>query len=191
MTDKFIRCIVLGQLILFVFLLICLVLMPHFLFESNEGGISNYGLYARTVVPYSLAFGLCGLLTLKAAYYVPRHIAAYQALRVVLAILGVLFIAVLVSTYPYKINNTFGNIHAYIGLAFTVWELLLGIWFGLFLARNFKNLLLLLVEWVGFVFGILTHANVIHILFIAEILTTCTFGILLMRTSRLLADQET
>jgi len=180
----------LGQASLFGFLLICLALTPHFLLEYNEGGVSNYGLYAKTVVPYTLAFGLCGSLTLLAARFIPKGIASYKTLRISLAALGILLIIVLVSTYPYKVNNALNVIHVDVGTALAFLELGLGMWFALVLARDLKNIAFFAVQVIGFGLGVLTHFGVIHILFITEMLTSFAFGIVLVRTVVRLTSSE-
>jgi hypothetical protein len=181
-THKAVRYLVLGQSSLFGFLLVCLILIPHFLTERNEGGVSNYGLYAKTIVPYSLAFGLCGLFTLLSARVLPKEIASYAAVKRALVGLGILLIAVLISTYPYKVNNTLNEIHVYIGTALAFLEMGLAVWLALILARDTKNIVLLVVQLIGFIMGVLTHFGVVHILFITELLTSVAFGIILVRT---------
>jgi hypothetical protein len=47
---------------------VCVAILPHFLFERNEGGISNYGIHASTAVFYTLAFSLSAGLLLRAAH---------------------------------------------------------------------------------------------------------------------------
>jgi hypothetical protein len=182
MDNKAVRYVLLGQVSLFGFLFVCLMLIPHFLLESNEGGVSNYGLYAKTIVPYTLAFGLCGLLTLLAMRFIPHEISHYKALKMALASLGVLLIAVLLSTYPYKVNDTLNAVHVYVGTALAFLELGLGTWFTLVLARDAKNIAFLALQVIGFVLGILTHFGVIHILFVTELLTSLAFGVILVRT---------
>jgi len=186
---KVVRYILLGQLSLFGFLLVCLLLIPHFLLAPNEGGVSNYGLYAKTVVPYSLAFGLCGLLTLVSARFLPKELPAYAAVKRALISLGFLLIAVLLSTYPYKVNNTFNEIHIYAGSALAFLEMGLGLWFAAVLVRNIKNILLLVIQLTGFGLGILTHFGLIHILFVSELVTSLAFGALLIRTIITLSNE--
>jgi len=178
----------LGQLSLFGFLLVCMLLKPHFLFESNEGGISNYGLYAETVIPYTLAFGLGGLLTMRAALALPEGTDHYKALKIALGVLGLLLIVAMFSTYPYKLNTVFNDTHKYASVFLTFSEVTLGVWFAGFLARNIKSLMILSVELLGFLMGVLTYYGLIHILFIAEIVTGMAFGLLLVRTVAQLTD---
>ena len=173
---------------MFAFTILCVLLIPHFLLERNEGGVSNYGLYAKTVVPYTLAFGLCGLLTLWSARFIPKETASNKAFKTALASLGIILIAALLSTYPYKINDTFNTIHVDIGIALAFLELGLGAWFSLFLARDIKNIVFFAIQVIGFVLGILTHFGVIHILLVTELLTSLAFGTILVRTASQLTE---
>jgi hypothetical protein len=182
MQSKAVRCLIAGQLSLFGFLLVCLLLIPHFLTQHNEGGVSNYGLYAKTVIPYSLAFGLCGILTLRAAWLIPKGTASYKVVKRSLIALGIMFLVVLVSTYPYKVNDTFNTIHIYAGSLLTLLEMLLGGWFALFLARGIWNIVIFAAQIIGIIIGVMTRLNVIHVLFITEMLTSLAFGALLVRT---------
>jgi hypothetical protein len=181
MTSKAARYVLWGQISLFGWLLICFLLIPHFLLESNEGGVSNYGLYLKTVVPYTLAFGLGGGLTLRAACLLPTS-ASYRPLRRTLIFLGVWLLVILLSTYPYKLNNTFNDLHLGAGILLFIAETLLAGWFALVLASDTANRLLWTAQLVGFSLAGLTFFGVLHVLFIAQMLNSAAFGALLVRT---------
>lgn len=176
------RLIFFGQLSLLGFLLICTILMPHFLFESNEGGVSNYGVHARTIIPYSLAFGLSGLFTIRAAWTLPKTIKSYQRLRLAVVALGILYLCTLASTYLYQLNGLVDEVHQLAGTALFLLELLLGGWFIVALKRDAVNCGLYIVQCIGFTLAALTYAGAIHILFIAEILPAIAFAAILVRT---------
>lgn len=171
------RDVLLGQIGLFFFLIICIILKPHFLFEHNEGGISNYGLYAKTIVPYTLAFLTSGVFTLLATRSVRN-----RRIRIALWILGILTLLVLISTYPYKSNHTLDSIHEGVSTALFVIELTIGSWFSVFLARNKVSLIALIVQYTGFTIGILNYADIIHKLFIAEVVASLGFSAILVKT---------
>jgi hypothetical protein len=164
-----------GQIGLFAFLIVCLLLNPHFLLESNEGGISNYGLYAKTIVPYTLAFGSAGIFTLLGARATPN-----RSLRIALYLLGFLFLSVLVSTYFYKINHAFDNIHEYTSAMLFIMELVLGSWFVLGMKRSSLAIIGLLIQYAGFTLSVLNDTHIIHKLFIAEVAASFGFSLLLI-----------
>jgi hypothetical protein len=152
------------------------------LFEANEGGVSNYGLYAKTFVPYTLGFCLSGALTLLASRFI-----TYKPLKLSLILIGVLLLVVLCSTYPYKVSQTLDDVHQTLGTILVVVELVMATWFSFFLARNRINIIILTIQSIGFILALLTHFSLIHVLFVAELLTTLSFGLLLIRT---VADVE-
>jgi hypothetical protein len=181
---------VLAQLTLFLFLFICFLLIPHFLFESNEGGVSNYGTYARTIIPYTIGFGLCGVLTIQAALSLPKEIS-YRALRRALLLLGILYLLELLSTYSYKQSDVFNNIHVFISALSAVYCMAISIWLALSVARTSVNVLLMLAQCLGFIAAALTYVGYLHILFIAEVFTGAVFGILLVRVTNEVAYPKT
>jgi hypothetical protein len=183
------RLVMFAQLSLFLCLFACFLLMPHFLFESNEGGVSNYGTYARTVIPYTIGFALCGVLTIRAAFSLPKE-ASYRTLQRVLLLLGTLYLLELLSTYAYKLNNTFNNVHVYISVISAAYCMAIGVWLALSIARNAVNVSLVLVQSLGFVVAGLTYLGYLHVLFIAEMGTGVVFGTLLVCAIREVVDPE-
>jgi hypothetical protein len=171
------RYIFLGQVSLFLFLFVCLLLNPHFLLEANEGGVSNYGLHLKTVVPYTLAFGLAGILTIFGARGIPS-----RTLRIALRKLGALFLAVLLTTYFYKFNHSLDNIHEYVSAALFFAELGLGTWFTISIGHSPATITALGIQYFGFILGILNYVGAIHKLFIAEIVASLGFSALLVMT---------
>jgi hypothetical protein len=178
-----IKYLLVGQISLFLFLFICFLLTPHFLLESNEGGVSNYGLYARTVVPYTLAFGICGLSTLQSVRFIPRGVAAFKFLKSALSWLGIIYLLVLFSTYPYKVNDIFNHIHIYIAAILFVSQIILSLWFVMIFARTLINLVILAIQFLSFILATLNFFGYVHLLFAVELLSSLAFGILLVRTT--------
>jgi hypothetical protein len=184
MMTKVSRYLLYSQLSLYMGLLVCLVLLPKYLLEHDEGGISNYGVHALTVVPYTLAFGLCGLFILKAAASMQPGARSSATLKRALYLLGTLFLFALVTTYFYKLNHIFDDLHILSGILLFVTEMTLGVWFALAISRNTGNSLLLAAQIIGFLLSFLTFIGALHILFIAQLLTSISFSSLLVRTSR-------
>lgn len=181
MTRNAVQSIVFSQVSLLGFLLLCLLLIPHFLLESNEGGVSNYGIHAKTFIPYTLAFGLCGLLTLRAAWLLPHNRPHYRPLRLSLIIVGILFLLVLFTTYPYKVNSIFDNLHLDASTALILFETALSLWWSIRLVRDLPNFIASAAQLVGFVLALLTRFNVIHWLFVAELVLSTAFAVIIVR----------
>lgn len=185
-----VRLLAYAQTALFLGLAICLSLLPHFLFESNEGGISNFGTHATTIVPFSFGFAVCGLLTIQASFSLPRGIASYKDMRGALFILGLLYLVVLSSTYPYKVNHVLDTFHVYASVALIIWNMVLGTWLALFAARDRINGALLCIQYVAFAFAVLTYVGTVHTLFIVECGVSAAFGILLLRSMHTLLHRS-
>jgi hypothetical protein len=181
------RLIFSAQVSLFGFLFICFLLLPHFLLEANEGGVSNYGIHLKTIVPYTLGFGICGTLTLRAARVLPQILPRRHVLQRSLYVLGTLYVFALLSTYPYKLNATFDAIHQDIGVILALFMLALGAWLVLALARSTVNILFFTAQCAGFMLAALTYFGLIHVLFIAELLMSSAFGMLLVRSMNTLS----
>jgi hypothetical protein len=177
------RLVLWSQLSLNGFLLVCLALLPNFLFERNEGGVSNYGVHNQTVVFYTLAFGLSAGLLMAAARSLSATNKSLTAVKRVFYLLGSLFILVLVTTYPYKIDQTLDNFHILAAMMLFVAELVAGGWFALGLAKDRVNLLFFGLYVVGFGLAALTLAGALHVLFISQLLTSLSFGALITRTA--------
>ncbi len=168
---------------MFLFLGICVAIVPHVLLAHDEGGVSNYGVYGKTVAPYTIAFVVCGVFTLMAAHLAPRTPAVLRRFRVALHILGLLFLVLLITTYPYKLNSTLKNIHVGVGIILFCFEMAMGIWMTFVLQRDRVALLLLLLQAIGFLLAFVTLIGALHILFISQILASVAFGILLVRVA--------
>src|SRR5262249_42943798 len=149
----------------------------------NEGGVSNYGVHAMTIVPYTLGFGLCGAFTLYAAGQASAEPERYAGLVKPLVLLGALYLATLISTYRYKTNSTLDNIHIYISITLVITEVVLGVWLAVHVVRDRINWALLTAQGIGFALGVLNYLHLIHILFAIELVTSLAFGALLVRTA--------
>ncbi len=180
MASRSIRYLTLSQLCFFIFVILCISLMPDFLFSRDEGGISNFGVHRATILPFTLAFLGSSLLILKAARFIPSSSKLYNRLRYGLYILACLILSVLASTYPYKLNKTLDNLHILIGLMLFYYEMGFAIWLTLVVKRKRVNFLLLIIQSLGFFMGLLTLINVIHLLFVAQVITSLGFGLLII-----------
>jgi uncharacterized membrane protein len=174
-----------SQLSLYVCILICLLIMPQFLFSHDQGGVSNYGIYAKTVFIYSLGFVAAAGLLLKASTLLgksKRQRSHSRALR----LLAVLYIVNLVSTYPYKVDHVLDTVHIWAAVVLLSAEMVMGIWLTYQVANERIGYSWLLVQIVGFILLVLTFWGKIHLLFIGEVWPGVAFGALLVRATDLL-----
>lgn len=179
-----VRLLVYAQICLWLFLFVCFLLIPHYLLQRDEGGISNYGVYRATIVPYTLAFGACGLLTLQAAHVLPERTVRRKPVWRILVIFGWLCFFVLESTYLYQVGGALDGIHIVAGLVLSIFQVWAALWFGRAFPRDVLQDCLLALQLVGFVLGVLTFVGILQVLFIAEVTASVAFGSLLVRTVR-------
>jgi hypothetical protein len=177
-----VRLLVWSQLSLGLFLLVCIVLIPHFLFTSNEGGVSNYGTYALTIIPYTLAFGLGGLLMIWAAHILPKKLRERRTFQWVIAGVGWLYLLALESTYAYQVNTVFDNIHVTVGALLFTAQVVSAVWLGRTFVNDRLQTALLVAELVGFCLLVITFVGYLHILLVAELVAGACFGALLIRS---------
>lgn len=178
-----------SQLALGFFLLVCTVLDPHYLLSRNEGGTSNFGTNRLTVVPYSLALWLCGIFLLLAAHNLTKHAGSRVNLKPILSLLGVLYILVVLSTYPYKLNLFYTRIHIAISIILFVSQLVIGIRFAI-LQSDWLNRSTLGLLFGGVMLSTMTLMGFLPILFISQIITAVAFAILLVRTVFFIMNQR-
>lgn len=188
MDKKVSRYLLLSQLSFFVCLGICLAIIPTFLFAHDQGGMSNYGVRLATVVPYTIGFLLCGVCIAEAASLTPRSPTTLLRYRRSLCTLAVLVFVVLASTYPYKIDTTLKYVHLVAGILLISFELALAVWLVLVLFSDWVNILALILQAVGCALALVTLIGVLHVLFVAQLVLSLGFGVVLVRTGYQMAE---
>jgi hypothetical protein len=186
MRHKAVRYSVLSQLFLYLFVGLCMIINPHFLTQSDEGGISNYGLYAKTVVPYSLGLGLSGILVLRVVKHLPHDNLQYKSLKRALTAVGIMYLLVLLSTYPYHVSNTFKDIHLLMSTALLASEMSVGIWAMKTIGKDKLGLKLFVMQIIGFALVFLVLGGFLHILMVAELVAGLPFAAILIKTMNLI-----
>jgi hypothetical protein len=179
-----VRSVVASQVALFAFLAVCIAIEPAYLFRRNEGGLSNFGVHAATVVPYTLAFLLCAIFLGRAASLVTVVDPTTRAFRTMLLVLACLLVAVLGSTYPYKTSQLLHGVHIAVGVVTVCFESAASIWIALAVAKDRWSLAALCAQLVGLLLAALTFFGQLHVLFAAQLLTSLAFGVLLVRGAR-------
>ncbi len=165
-------------------------MVPHVLLASDEGGVSNYGVYGKTVVPFTIALVACGVFILMAAQIAPRTPTLLERFRCALQILGLLFLLLLTTTYPYKLNSTLKDVHVGVGSILFLFEMAMGIWMTVVLQSDWITVQLLLLQSIGFLLALSTLIGVLHILFLSQIIASLAFGVLLVRMAFQLESSE-
>jgi hypothetical protein len=179
-----------GQVLLFVAIAICTILMPQFFFSTDQGGMSNYGLHARTSPFFIVGFAGCAFLTCLAALSLPRAIPHYSELRVSLLIVGVLGLLMAVTTFTYKLNPMLNVLHVRGAQFLALLEAVISTWYVRRLVKDHINRIAYGVLLIGLVVGIFTVLGALHLLFTAEFLASLGFGIVAVHTVDALTSQK-
>jgi len=177
------RYLLISQLSLLLDLAICLILIPHYLFARNEGGMSNYGIHLRSVVPYSLSFLVAAYYVLKAALTIKARSVTLRRLRLLLVGYGIIFLLILITTYGYKTNTFLKDTHIVVTIITFWFELLSAIWLCKAFLSDKLNISLLVCQFIALIIGSLTFFGAFHLLFTSQLITIITFGVILVRSS--------
>lgn len=162
-----------GQLSLAVELIVCFILRPQFL--QSEGGFSNYGVVAVTIPFFTGAFLTAAIGTYVAA----RRVRQNSMLKWSLYILAILFLSVLISTYPYKLNALYDLVHKLMAIVFSVWQLFFAIWLTI-KVHDAVSLMCFGIQVVATIMAGITLLGFVHLLFVSELLASASFGVLLV-----------
>jgi len=183
------RYLLLSQISFFALLAVCLAIFPRFLFARDEGGVSNYGVKASTEIPFTLAFLLCSIFILKAAHITPTTPPILERFRKALFTLAALFLLLLASTFPYKINVLLKDIHIITGVLLISFELAMSVWLTVSIVTNRTSVLLLAIQASGCLLALITLVGLLHLLFLAQLIASAAFGVLLVSVGHQLVQR--
>jgi hypothetical protein len=184
-----VRYLLAGQAGLLGGLLVCFAMRPDVV--AGAGGFSNYGALAQTVVSYTLAFALGGGFTAGAARRLPRESRRAVLLSRALYVLAVLYVIVLLSTYPYHAAAYLDVLHRVVGAALFSWQIVLAAWLAAVVGKSWLHYVLLAGVMAGSLFSLLSLLEVVYLLSEAQAVTVLSFGILLVHaTNQLTASQS-
>lgn len=184
MKDRVIRDVARSQLAFAIFIAVCVALRPGEVLKSNEGGLSNYGVLLKTVIPYTLALALASALSYRATRSLHTTRREARHFKLLLLAYSGLTLITLVTTYAYTLDTPQRELHVVVGVVITVFEFAASLWMYLVVRRL---ILVVVVGFVGFVLAALTIFGVLHVLFLTQVLIGGTFALLLVRTSQELA----
>lgn len=164
-----------GQFGFAVMLATCVGILPGIALKRSEVGISNYGVHAPTVVPYTLAF-----LATAAGSFGARHALGptddARVLRATLTAYGVAVSAVLASTYPYTLDRVLRDVHVLIGAMAYVVIVVTTIAVVRDGRRSPTFAVSFLTVAVGTVISAVTIVGTWHLLFIGQVVTFVGFS---------------
>lgn len=172
-----------SQVCLAVFSAICIALHPGFVLKWNEAGFSNYGIHIKTAVPYSIAFFGCALYAVRAVRALADLGPVARTYSAVLFVYAILMVLTVISTYGYTLNHGLKDFHTVVGIITMLFEPLLVLWMYVRLRRTLWTHVLLGIELVGLTLAVIDYLVILHVLFLAQVLTAFAFGALLVRSA--------
>jgi hypothetical protein len=180
-----------GQVVLALCLLVCLIRIPHYFFSFDQGGVSNFGTEPATRWLFTLGFAGATLSTVLGDLMLPRSIRYRRQLRVGLYSLAGLYLAVLFSTFSYKVSNQLRDLHQYTAISLFLGMLTLACWLRVKLATDPPIRRAFIVFCWAFAAGTVTVLGLAYVLFDAEVVCGAAFGYLLVRGVSVLQDNPT
>ena len=150
---------------------------PKYFLSFDQGGVSNYGTLSETQVFFTIGFALASLGAVLASKFMGQGYKSAGVFRILLVIHGLRYISVLVTTYPYKVNEFYRSLHEWSAIGLFVYMSVLAIWLRFWQAREQT----LVCRWfwlfvIGLLTAILTFFGVIHLLFTAQIISGLAFA---------------
>jgi hypothetical protein len=181
MGSQAIRSIVWGQACLYTGLVVAILIKPSGL-ASNDG-ISYFGTFARTVVPYTLGLLGSAYLCLIASKYIDSP--EFRPLKDSLVAIALLMVFIVAT--PYSVKPLLDWIHTAAGTALFCLQLLLSGWLAYKLHYNIAIVVLAIIELAaGIACAIYLLPN--HgLLMQCQIIFQVAFGILLIYSLHLLS----
>lgn len=157
--------------------LVCVALRPEFFFSLDQGGVSNYGVIPLTIFPYTLAMLGCGYFMMRSAFALPSDTHQLRDAGRIIFVVGLFFIFMLLSTYPYQQSLTLTYVHQIISIMIVLILLLSGAWMHVQLRRsNASRRVDIVILVSGFLLGFLTVVDALRLLFTAQIIIAVGFA---------------
>ena len=176
------KCATWSQLSLAALSTLCVMLHPGFVLKWDEGGFSNYGVHVKTAAAYTLAFVLCAWFAALASRRLRATTNAARTQRRVLVVYAVLMVLTLVSTYGYTIDRPLKDVHTAVGILTMLFEPLTSLWMYSLLKGSKWRRVLLTTVLAGLTLGVVDFVGLLHVLFLAQVLTGVGFGFLLVQS---------
>lgn len=143
MRSTFVRYLIIGQICFYLGLLLCILIRPEGL-AANDG-ISYYGIYRSTILPFIIALLGSSVFCIRAGLELSKD--SFKFLRYGLIIIGVLTLGVLLT--PYTLSIFISDLHQDFGAMLFVCQLIISGWVAQKLNYDLRALGLVLIEFLG------------------------------------------
>jgi hypothetical protein len=179
-----------GEASFLVFTSVCVALHPGFVLKGNEGGLSDYGVHIKTVLPYTLSLGILVLCNLRAAFLYSGADRQTRRLRFLMVAYCSVVGLILLSTYVYTLNGDLKDLHYGLGTLLMVVVGVGSIWMYRLRPPSATVRIFLVVQIIGDVLNLATALGALHVLFLAEMSSNIGFALILIRTGRKIALED-
>jgi len=172
MKNNFIRYIAIGQACFYLGILLCISIRPEGL--SANAGISYYGVYKVTILPFILAVLGPGIFCVRAGLQLDAK--NFKFLRNSLIVIGVLMIGILLT--PDTLSIFVADLHQGIGSLLFISQLIISAWITHKLNYDLRAILLVLIELTGGVLAYIYLKPINGYLLQSQVLFQVGFGVL-------------
>ena len=171
MKNNFIRYIAIGQACFYLGILLCISIRPEGL--SANAGISYYGVYKVTILPFILAVLGPGIFCVRAGLQLDAK--NFKFLRNSLIVIGVLMIGILLT--PDTLSIFVADLHQGIGSLLFISQLIISAWITHKLNYDLRAILLVLIELTGGVLAYIYLKPINGYLLQSQVLFQVGFGV--------------
>jgi hypothetical protein len=190
MRSREVRLVALSQVTYLGGLALCVAIRPAYLASADEGGISNFGVHAVTVVPFTAAFlGATALLAAAARAMVPSS-ALERRFAAALWALAAILVVVLASTYGYQRAAWLHALHIDVAIVGTVLQALIACWLVARLRHGVADVVALVALAAALALAGCSLEGVVHVLLATQLAGALAFGVLLIRAAAGLAHGD-
>lgn len=181
------REVALGQVAFALLIALCVALHPGFVLKANEGGMSNYGVHAKTFLPYTVALLIPIVITVRVSRRATPNSPTARRFVALLRLYSALLFLILITTFPYTLDQGFKILHVVAGALIIIFESVASVWMYRAIRSRF---FVLIVQLAGLVLATLTLLGALHVLFLSQLVTGVPFAVLLVRATRVLLSHS-
>ena len=185
-----VRWVVFGEVAFLFFMGVSVALHPGFVLARREGGISQYGVHAKTAVLYTLAWTALAGSNMRAARVCGGRGACSQKMRKLLVFYSVAIFFVLISTYFYSLDAVLKYIHYGFGAILVTFMSVAAYWLCRQLVGVSWARAALWVQVLGSLAALLSIVGALHVLFCAETISNVGCAVLLAKTCSRALDER-
>lgn len=180
---KIIQYLQMGLISFFVLLIICIAIRPAGLIANS--GISYYGVYGNTLLPYSLGFLLVSVATWRSAAMIQPETKIEKYVRRALQVFTILFLGLLLTPHTVLPGE-----HVFFGSTLFSLQLILGILLLFAIKRDWINALLLVIAFLGGVASLI-YLNTSHgYMILSQVIFQVAVWMLFVRTMPCLSSKS-